>query len=338
MKLTTHKATVLAVVAVLVAAMAGGALAAAPSINTETTNTSSTSDLTDGDTQADNATTSTSLNWSADSANSSVEITQDGRTLFTASPENYSAVDTGSDGNPDLWYYNVSLADAGTDYDGLEAAANENVTLNVTLTNDTEVNDPDTTNISYEFENGEERAFIAGTTDDTEVEADGGTFSLSSVKFWQNDSDAGAARVTDSTTITTDTSTIEIDVQRTDAVDSFGAAADGADGLTLVAFANVNDQTVPVFVGSADAEWLDDDEAYVMLDESGETATVENANALVDSESAEEIDVQLVGNEALGFLETRSMLASYDAGTIEQITAAASAVDVNGNPDYEAVN
>lgn len=326
--ITTQRAAALAIAALLLASAAGGALAAAPTVDTETTATSQTTDLTNGGTQTYNSTTSSNISWSADSANSSIEITQDGRVLFSAAPNDYYNNTTA-----DEYYYNVSLADDGSDYGPLEVAANENVTLNVTFTNNTEVSTPDTSNISFTFANGEQTAFIAGTDTDTEVEASAGTLSLSSVTFWKNNS-TGAARVSDTTTITNSTDEIQIDVANAKAVDSLGAAAE-SNGLTLVAFAKANGQTLPVFVGSADASWIDNDEAYVVLDTSGSSATVKNAGALVDS--SKQIDVQLVGNEALGFFQTRSLLSSYGAGITEQITTAASAVDVNGNPSYEAV-
>ncbi len=82
----TNAAKSLLLVAVVVLAMAGGAMAAAPTVNTETTNTTYTTELNDGDTQTYNDTTSSLISWSADSANASIEITHDGDTVYEASP------------------------------------------------------------------------------------------------------------------------------------------------------------------------------------------------------------------------------------------------------------
>jgi len=197
--ITTRKSAIFLALVVLLSAGIGGVMAAAPTVDTETTNTASTSDLTDGGTQTYNDTTSTTLNWSADSPNASVEIMQDGETLFEASPEPYEAVDTDSSGSNDTWYYNVSLADDTSDYDGLEVGADENVTLNVTLTNDTSVDSPDTTNISYEFQNSEDTAFIASENPEGEDEEEG-FFSSLNVFSSEDEDDVGTQLSTDTTT------------------------------------------------------------------------------------------------------------------------------------------
>jgi len=129
----------------LIAAV-GGAMAAAPSVNTETTDTTYTSEITDGDTQAYNATTSSNFSWSADSANSKIVIEQGNDTLYSATPDH-------EDEASGTYYYNATLADDGSSYDGLEADAGESVTLNVTLINNTEADDPDKTNVSFTFAN-----------------------------------------------------------------------------------------------------------------------------------------------------------------------------------------
>jgi len=86
--LNTRKSAIfLALLVLLSAGTAGVVMAAAPSVDNETSDTSRTSDLTDGGSQTHNDTTTSNLSWSADSANSSVEIMQDGETLYEASPE-----------------------------------------------------------------------------------------------------------------------------------------------------------------------------------------------------------------------------------------------------------
>ncbi|WP_049980256.1 hypothetical protein [Halolamina rubra] len=339
-------------VAIMLVAAAGGALAAAPTVDTETTNTTTTSDLTDAGTQAYNDTTSSLLAWEADSPNSSVEITQDGETLYTASPDFYSSTDTGSDGNPDLWYYNVSLADDGSDYDGLEVGAGESVTLNVTFVNDTTAATSDTTNISYTYSNTDTRALIASEnaeSEDTEAGFFGG-FSLASLNVFSDTSDdtedVGTVLSTDSTTVTQNTTQVQLDTLNSNLTTAFSESTSDASAGDLVwsSYTQLtigdDSQYVPVYYQTAneDHEWLNTTEdTYATISSDGQTMTIHNPDALLDDgQSSATMNVTTVGDESLGYMNARSMLTAdqYDTSGGAYWTALGAGVDYNGNPTF----
>jgi len=345
----TNAAKSLLLVAVVVLAMAGGAMAAAPTVNTETTNTTYTTELNDGDTQTYNDTTSSLISWSADSANASIEITHDGDTVYEASPDHEDAVDTDSSGSNDTWYYNASVADDGSDYDGLEVGAGESVTLNVTLTNDTAAEEPDTTNIEYTYEHTEESAWIASENPETEEASSGGIFGSLSTGFGllsdSNDSEeVGAALSTDSANITENTSEVRLDTMSSNLTDAFTASTEDASSgdlvwksYTQVSVEDGDSQFLPLYYESAneDAEWLDTDEdAYATLSEDGETMTVHNPDALLaDDESTGTLDVTTVGNEKLGLGNSAEMFSNYDASWKQSNIGAFGAWDYS-TPDF----
>lgn len=341
-----NKTKSLLLVAVLVVAASGGALAAAPTVDTESTNTTETTEINDAGTQMYNATSDTRLSWEADSPNSSIEISQDGDVLMEASPENYSAVDSGSDGNLDLWFYNVTLADDGSDYEGLEVGAGQNVTLNVTITNDTAAASPDTTNISYTFANSEEQALIASESPESE-EDDSGLFGSLSTGFGvlgnDSDDDAGTTLSTDSTTVTENTETVTLDTMNSNLTDAFEASTSDASSGDLVwssyTQVSVDDdaQYLPVFYEeSSDKSWLNTSEdAYATLSSDGQTMTVHNPDALLDDDqSSATMDVTTVGDEQLGLRNSASMFSNYDAGFTKSTIGAFGALDVNGDQDF----
>jgi len=347
---TTTKSVLL--VAIMLVAAAGGALAAAPTVDTETTNTTTTTELNDAGTQTYNDTTSSLLAWSADSANSSVEITQDGETIYEASPEHYDSADTDSSGSTDTWYYNVSLNDDASDYNGLEVGAGESVALNVTLTNDTEVESPDTTNISYTYENTEERALIASEnpeSEDTDAGLFGG-FSLASLNVFSDSSDdtedVGTVLSTDSTTVTQNTDEVQLDTLNSNLTTAFSESTSDASAGDLVWSSytqlTIDDsQYVPVYYQTAneDHEWLNTTEdTYATISSDGQTMTIHNPDALLDDDqTSATMDVTTVGDEALGFNNARSMLSAdqYDtSGSDVWATALGAGIDYNGNPDF----
>ncbi|QZP37071.1 hypothetical protein [Halobaculum magnesiiphilum] len=320
-------------VLMMVTAAAGVAFAAAPTVDTETADTSQESDLTDGGTQTYNATTSSNLSWIADSNNSKVVVEQNSTTLFTATPDHY---DHNASGNED-YYYNVSLADDGSDYSGIDVGANENVTLNVTLINNTEANDPDETNLTFTFANGDEMAWINADTTKTESSVGG---ILSTLNVFSSGDSVPAAQSEESTTITNNTDTVEVSVASSNLSDALSeSTTDKSEGaLILSAPTMAGDSYLPVVYQSASdgPEWIDTDEdAYAVLSEDGSTLTVNNADALADDSGTTELDMTVTGNEALGFRNTFSMLRSYDAGYGAAASTAATAVDLNGEPEWD---
>ena len=325
----TGRLALVAVVITMVTMSAGVAFAAAPTVDTETTDTTTTSELTDGDAQTYNDTTASYFNWSADSTNSKIVVEQGDTELFSATPE----VETDASGT---YYYNVSLADDGSDYSDLDVGANENATLNVTLINNTEADSPDTTNVSITFANGDEKAWVNADTAATEETDDG---ILSSVNVFSSGDDVPAAQSERETTITNNTDTVEVSASSSNLSDALGeTTSEKSEGdLVWTATAMTGDSFVPVVYQSADdgPEWLDTDEdTYAVLSEDGSTLTVMNAGKLADEDGTTAFDMTVTGNEALGFSNAFSMLRSYDAGIGTSALAASSAADFNGAPTF----
>ncbi len=344
---TTKTTKSLLLVLVMVLAATGGALAAAPTVDTETTNTTTTTELNDGGTQAYNDTTSSLIAWEADSANSKIEITQDGETLYEATPENYSAVDSGSDGNLDLWYYNISLADDGSDYRGLEVGAGQSVTLNVTITNNTAADSPDTTTISYTFANTDASALVASESPETQTST--GIFSsLSAFSILDNDSgatDVGTVMAQDSITITEGTSTVTLETLNSNLTDAYTASTNDASEGDLVwsSYTQVSvgddSQYVPVYYqrSNEDHTWLNTTEdTYATISQDGERMTVHNPNALLaDQQSSATLELTTVGDEELGFGNAQTMLTeNYNVSTFEAVQTAFGAFDPLGSPEF----
>ncbi|NHX37622.1 MULTISPECIES: hypothetical protein [Halolamina] len=310
---TTTKSVLL--VAIMLVAAAGGALAAAPTVDTETTNTSTTTELNDGGTQAYNQSTTSLIAWSADSEHSKIEISQDGDTLYAASPSNYSAADTDSSGSLDTWYFNVSVADDGADYSGLDANAGESVTLNVTLINNTEVSNPDTTNISYTFANGNVEAFEDVDETSVQTPSDSGTFSVASLAFWSDNATDPAK--TDATIGVTgnETETVTLSVAGTPMAEAFSTAAENTESGDVIwsSATSLDDEYVVVANSEApDTDWFNDSQPYATYDEDAQTLTYHNVDELT-ADDAQDLEISATGNDGLGLTNTASMLTNYDA-------------------------
>lgn len=153
------------------ALMAGPALAAAPTVDTETTDTSTTSDLTDGTTVTGFEAASDNYSYieaSFDSQNASVKVIDPDSGDVIASNdsdamEQTAALDTDTSGTNDTWYYawNMSHDELAT----MPMDAGENKSVTVQFVNDTSLDNPDMTNITVYLENTNDRAVVrAGST------------------------------------------------------------------------------------------------------------------------------------------------------------------------------
>lgn len=306
----------LLLVAIMLIAASTGALAAAPTVDTETTDTSQQSDLTDGATQTYNTTTASNLSWSADSENSKVVVEQDGETIYSATPDPYNTASGTS-------YFNVSLADDGSDYDGLDVDAGASVTLNVTFTNNTESSSPDTTNISYTFENGNLEAFQDISDGAVQTPADGGLFS--SLSFW---SDNGSEKAKTDSTVGiegNETETITMSVAGTPMADAMGLAAESTESGDVIwgSATSLEGQYLVVANSEApDTEWFDDSAAYATYDDDTEMLTYHNVDEWVDAD-AQDVELSATGNDGLGLTNTASMLMNYEAGSASAYGTAA---------------
>ncbi len=302
----TTKSLLLALV--MVVAVTGGAVAAAPTVNTETTDTTYTTDIEDGGTQEYNATTTTNFSWSADSANSKIVIEQDGEQLYSATPEH-------DDEASGTYYYNASIADDGSDYSGLDADAGESVDLNVTLINNTEVDSPDETNVSWTFANSNEIAFedVDGNSVVGPAE-DGGI--LSNV-FGSSDDETDPAKADTSVGIVgNETETVTVSIAGTPMAEAMDASAEATESGDVMwgSASSLSGQYLALANGEApDTDWFNDSAAYVTYDADAQTLTYHNVDESVD-EDAEEVELSATGNDGLGLMNTVSMLNNYDAG------------------------
>ncbi|AUV84693.1 hypothetical protein C2R22_24505 (plasmid) [Salinigranum rubrum] len=313
---TTTK-RLLAVFAVLAVLMAGtfGAMAAAPSLDTETTETAHETDITDGGSHVYNGTGTANLSWSADSNNSKVLLEQNGRTVYSATPDEYY-----HNASSGMSYFNVSLADDGSDYSTLEAGAGENVTLNVTFENDTTLSSPDTSTANYTFANGNEMAWVYQTSaeaddeDTTSFASYGFGASFASLDTLTGDSDlVDPVMVEQTTDVNQNTSEVVVTFSDSDTQDAFEEAqTDASSGEWLpMASVEMDDETVPVFSEEADVSWVDTDEdTYAVVSSDGSTVTVHNAGELV--EDTEAVDIVATGNKNIGYSNAKSMLEGYD--------------------------
>lgn len=325
----TSTKRLLAVFAVFAVIVAGsiGAMAAAPSLDTKTTETTQETDITDGGAQTFNSSSGavSDLSWIADSNNSKVIIEQDNRTLYSATPDEYHHNSTS--GNS---YFNVSLADDGSDYSGLEVGAGGNVTLNVTFENDSTLDSPDTTTANFTFDNGNEKAWVYQDSDEADDDdvtqfAEFGTgASLFSLDTLSGDSDlVDPARVEQTTDVDDNTSEVEITFSDEDTSDAFSEAQTDMDSGDWLPKTSVmmDDRRIPVFVEELDADWVDeDDDVYATISSDGETMTIHNAGELVDA--TEEVDITATGNKNIGFGNTRDMLSNYDVGFVQEFNLA----------------
>lgn len=319
----TTKSVLLAVLLVMSVFAGGAGLATAAAPTAGDTTGSTSADITDGGSQTYNETTTSDLPWSADSPNASIEITQDGETLFEASPENYSAADTGSDGNLDTWYYNVSVADDGSDYSGLDADAGESVTLNITITNDTTVDNPDTTNISFTFSNGQVEAF-EDVSDDSVQTASGGYLSFLS----DNETKAKSDSTVGISGNQTETVTMNVaGTPMADALDVSAEATESGDVMWGSASSLNGDYVVVANSEAPDTDWFNDSAAYATYDADAQTLTYHNVDEWVDSD-AQDVELSATGNDGLGIFNTASMMTNYDAGWGSAFGTAALNADV----------
>jgi len=328
--LNSRKSAILVALLVLLSAGIGGVvMAEKPTVDEETTDTDQESDIVDDGAQTYNQTTSSNLTWIADSNNSKVVVEQGNDTLYEASPDPY---DHDAGGNNDS-YYNVSLDDDGSDYDGLDADAGEDVELNVTFINDTDADEPDERNISYTFENGESEAFEDVEGDGVVGPSEDGFFSGMNV-LADDDATDPAKTDTDAGVAGEGTETITVSVADTDMADAFNAAAEGTESGDMIwasATSLEGDYVVVSNEEEPDTDWFDDEQTYATYDEDSETLTYHNVDESVD-EDAEEVELSATGNDGLGLFNTASMLKSHDV-TSPYVTAALNA-DWN-EPEWE---
>ncbi len=327
---TRKSALFLAMLVLLSAGTAGVVMATAPTAGDTTGSTSA--DITDGGTQSYNATTNSTIPWSADSQNSEIVIEQGNDTLYSATPTNYSYNSTSG-----TYYYNVTVDDDGSDYSGLDADAGESVTLNVTFTNNTEAASPNTTNISFTFANGQVEAFEDVDVSSVETPSDSGTFSVASLAFW-SDNETDPAK-TDSTVDISgnDTETITMSVAETPMADALGVAAESTESGDVIwasAASLEGDYLVMTNSEAPDTDWFNDSATYATYDADAQTLTYHNVDEWTDAD-AKDVELSATGNDGLGLTNTASMLQNYEMSGGDAYLTAIQHADWN-EPDWES--
>ena len=327
MALSKRALVSLVVAALVVVGTSGVAFAAAPSVDSETTDTATTSEVTDGATIQYNASTNSTLQYSADSANSSVIILQNGTQLSeyqnTSNPAEFEVTDATND------YINFTVADDETAYSGVEADAGETVALTYRLVNDTNVDSPDTTNVTVNWANDANKSFVRGESSDTET-ADPG-FGVS-IATWvplvgaAGDDIIDPASVEDEIGVAgSNQEEITVYVESSDGQDALTEtydAADEAGAVTYDGWVALEGEFVPVLSSESDApDWVaTDDDTYATISDDGSEVVIHNAGSSL-GDNTENATVQVVGNEKMDPFEIRGMLNDYGAGTLETIRA-----------------
>ncbi len=320
----------LAIVAVVVAGTSGLAYAAAPSVSSGTDTgapTGSDSELKAGDTITYNESTNSTLTYQADSPNSSVEIRQNGSYLLSTF-ENGTADEMtliGTDDGGDE-YINLTLADDETAYAGVEADAGANITMEYRLINDTELDNPDTTNVTLYWENDDNKSFIRGESDETETAEVGLTASIaSSIPLVGSKNTTNPAKVEQDIGVNgADQEEITVYVESTDAEDALTETYDSADAdsdVTYDGWVTVEGEFVPVLSSADNApDWIEtDNETYATVNSDGSEVVIHNAGDKLDS-NTENATVQVVGNEAMSIFQIKGMVKSYGGDLVTQVS------------------
>lgn len=327
MALSKRALVSLVVAALVVVGTSGVAFAAAPTVDSESTDTATTSEVTDGATIQYNASTNSTLQYSADSTNSSVSILQNGTQLSeyqnTSNPAAFEVTDATNN------YINFTVADDETAYSGVEADAGETVSLTYRLVNDTNVDSPDTNNVTVNWANDKNKSFVRGESSETET-ADPGFVAetLSSVPLIGSEDNnvTDPASVEDEIGVAgSNQEEITVYIESSNGQDALTEtydAADEAGAVTYDGWVTLDGEFVPVLSSESDApDWVDTSEnTYATLSEDGSQAVIHNAGDTLGDDT-ENATVRMTGNEKMDPFEIRGMLTDYGAGTLETVRA-----------------
>jgi len=337
----TRPIAALAMVAIMLLATAGLGAATSPTVHTSGDGTvSDTSEITDGATITYNSSTNSTLTYRADSNNSSVTVLQNGTVLETfengTDDEIAFVAHNATSGND---YLNFTLADDETGYPGIEAAPGENVTLTYRISNDTSLDNPDTTNVTVYWDNDGNLTFTRFDSDHVET-ADRGTLGAlaTSILYLSSNVSVDPAQAErESVSVNGDTQdAVTVHVADADAQDALSETHTLATdtGLSWMGTASIGGDAVPVLAAGEDGpDWLGDNQTYATVSESGGEVVVHNAGDSLASDDSE-VTINTVGSEAAGFWYAQSLVRSYDGGLGAAVSAGSSAIDFNGSPGF----
>lgn len=344
MQYTNAKTIAAAVMLVLASVAVGGA--AALTVDTETTDTAETSDLTDSSVITDphNDTKEQRIQVIGDSSTNNSALANpetaftlrfavndtnhrdDGETLYETD-ENWTV--SALTGAPDHYHLNVSNSQFGNE---LTYGSGQNVTIDArVIFNETET-DESVTNITFTVDPNTTNARLDVDANEAQTANNSVAVFGQSLPLVSSDG-PGAAKFNDTIGVQSNTEQIVVDIDGQNASDSFAEAASSS-GFTPFAYGAVNGENLAYFGQSADASWLDTNEAYVTVSSDGTTLRYHNVNETYGS-STTSVDFSATGNEAYGFFNTYSMLRDYDAGRLSAIQSSSGAIDTNRDPFEE---
>lgn len=312
---------VLAVFMAIAMVSVGGAIAAEPSLDDETTNTSTTSDVAEGDVIEDfNASASeyTYIEYTADSDQSSLAV-QDPDTGTTYYSN--SSVMTTDETNG---HYAVNISH--DDLSRVPVEANANTTVEVAITNNTEVDNPDTYTFNLTLAADGSRTVIdlnedVASDDDIFSSETVGLFNIKSLAGIIGDHDVSEFEQ-DDLSIDGSNSTVEVYLTNTTAQESFANATEGTEAGTLDVHlkstmeSGDDEITVPHFVDEAPDD-VPDGQTYGVYDTDSNKVTYHLSEE--DFEGKDEIDTLSVSSgDALGWTSVLSFSRDFGFGILTQ--------------------
>lgn len=320
----THVAIVLALLVVGLVAAAGVGMAG-HSIDTETSTTTSQSEITDGTTITYNESTNSTLQVNGTTANTSIEILQGTYTLSeyenASDPDEISTVDGANN------HTNLTLPDDETGYDGIEAGAGENVTLEYRIYNDSSLDDPESINATVYWENSPTKSFVRAESNETETEEPGLVArTTASIPLVGAENTTDPAQIEDEIGVNgSNQSTLTVWVEDSSAQDALEETYDDADEsetVTYTGWVTVDGEFVPVVSDESNApDWVEtDDESYAVVSDDGERVDVYNADDQLGNDT-ENATVVVTGNEQMNIMEVWDMTKEYGASTLTRASA-----------------
>lgn len=312
------------------AMLAGPAAAAVPTVDSETTNTATTSDWTDGSSVSGfeaNSSNTTYLEASFDTKNASVEIADPNTGIVHYS--NASMQQTYADSTNNTWHYaaNFSNDELAT----MPMGASEDKSVTVRFINDSEMDNPDTKEITVTLNNTDDRAVVyagseaqAGNVADVDAstEQPEGILATVGIKSDSHLVEADNVALGDNATGTTVTviaaNTSGVDVFSQAEEKTFGSYEEG-DFLSEHAL-TLQGHNHAVFKEAAPTEDLADGITYA------EVTTVHGHDAYqvhVDEDYSGESSVDVVASANDGYNPASAFLVKRDAfgGSLGALTA-----------------
>jgi len=320
---------------VLVVSSAGVAFAAAPSVDTETTDTVTTSDINDQDTITYNSTDAQrNLSFSADSANGSVKVLQDG-TELAAYPNGSSSVTVQDAVVSGTYYFNSTFQDDFSDYGYIEVGEGETADITLQMVNDSNNADPDLTNVTVTLDNTGSNVAFARVNDSEVTVGEVSTTASILASVQQTVPLLDAEEPVDPI----ETTETDIAVNGSDhnriKIGSVDAEADNAlnssvpeEGVGYAAAVTVGDELVPVVSSGSDApDWIETaSETYAVIEgDSNDKVVIYNAgDSLSDDQSSVDVTVDTIDD--VGVTEAFSLARDYGGSVTDAAFAAAGAV------------